>query len=42
MFLFYPDRLRLLILSGNLVDYDWDRIENVRISFLEFLSQDGL
>ncbi|MCO5555749.1 hypothetical protein L7F22_009294 [Adiantum nelumboides] len=26
--LFYEDRLRLMILSGNLVDYDWRRIEN--------------
>lgn len=26
--LYYEDRLRLMILSGNLVDYDWSRIEN--------------
>ena len=26
--LFYKDRLRLMIFSGNLVDYDWRRIEN--------------
>lgn len=26
--LFYKDRMRLMILSGNLVDYDWRRIEN--------------
>jgi tyrosyl-DNA phosphodiesterase-1 len=26
--LFYPDRLRLVALSGNMVEYDWSRIEN--------------
>ncbi|KAK0523151.1 hypothetical protein OC842_006243 [Tilletia horrida] len=29
LILFYPDsHMRFILLSGNLVDYDWDRIEN--------------
>lgn len=35
--LFYEDRLRLIILSGNMVEYDWKLIENVSLSFGETL-----
>ena len=41
--LWYPESLRVVIPSANLLPFDWDTIENVRVHiFRDFDTADGL